>query len=99
MKLADFIHSLGITRTEAARQLRWPNAKITRLCVDDAWPASGADARRLFEWSGGQVTPLDFMPPPGSDDPLTLAHYVPAGERGRPPKADADEDETDGAEA
>ena len=66
MKLITYLTDRKIKRTDFAAQIGVVPSYVTALCADECWP-SKAVAGRIFEATGGAVTPNDFLQPTASE--------------------------------
>lgn len=60
MKLADYLASNNIKRTEFAEKIGVSPQTITGWCDHAFWPGRD-NATKIFEETGGAVTPTDFL--------------------------------------
>lgn len=60
MKLADYLRREGISRAEFARRLGKSEGMVSLLCSGDTWLSKNT-AQQIFDATGGEVTPTDFM--------------------------------------
>lgn len=67
MKLLAYLKAKKIKRTDFAAQIGVVPSYVTALCADECWP-SKAVAGRIYEATGGAVTPNDFLRPRPSSE-------------------------------
>lgn len=60
MQLSDWLAREKISKSEFARRLNVSPGAITGWCDGSFWITKD-NARRIFEETGGAVTPTDFM--------------------------------------
>ena len=61
MRLADWLRSNRISRTDFARRIGLSNAAVTQLCNHQAAWMSRETAATIMRETGGAVTPNDFL--------------------------------------
>lgn len=78
MKMSSYIAAHGLTLTEMAVRLGLPVQTVSRYASGARRPRE-AEMVRIYEVTGGQVTPNDFFdlpgqpPPPGASGPASHA--------------------------
>jgi 3,4-dihydroxy 2-butanone 4-phosphate synthase/GTP cyclohydrolase II len=60
MKLAEYLESNGIKRSEFASRIGVSGGRVTQLCEDGGWPSREV-AERITAETGGAVTADDFL--------------------------------------
>jgi transcriptional regulator with XRE-family HTH domain len=60
MTFSEWLRRNGVTQAEAARQLRVTRGHVNDLTNSRFWP-SWAIATRIYDLTGGKVTPNDFF--------------------------------------
>jgi 3,4-dihydroxy 2-butanone 4-phosphate synthase / GTP cyclohydrolase II len=60
MHLADWITEHGYRRIDVARRLGISSGHISDLCRGRFWPSREL-AQRIYDMTGGAVTPNDFL--------------------------------------
>ncbi|MGJ8626276.1 MAG: hypothetical protein ACSHXB_04875 [Sulfitobacter sp.] len=70
MRLNDFLHSSGVTMTDFAEQIGTTTATVSRIADGLVVPRRKL-LERIYEVTGGQVTPNDLtgIHPPDRDAP------------------------------
>jgi plasmid maintenance system antidote protein VapI len=63
MRLADYLDREKISPAEFARRIEMSEGMVSLLCRDQTW-LSKKTAQRIFDITGGSVTPTDFLPQP-----------------------------------
>jgi 3,4-dihydroxy 2-butanone 4-phosphate synthase/GTP cyclohydrolase II len=72
MKLDQWIEHHGLRRVEFARKLGLSPGHVTDLCQARFWPTRLL-AQGIWEMTGGEVTPNDFLFPPTEEEELAAA--------------------------
>lgn len=65
MKLADYLETKGIKRSDFAREIGVTAGWVTCLCDGSGWPSQDV-GERIAKATGGIVTPNDFMSGPST---------------------------------
>jgi 3,4-dihydroxy 2-butanone 4-phosphate synthase/GTP cyclohydrolase II len=75
MRLADWLRSNRISRTDFARRIGLSNAAVTQLCNHQAAWMSRETAATIMRETGGAVTPNDFLDAAARKD-AAMSHSV-----------------------
>jgi 3,4-dihydroxy 2-butanone 4-phosphate synthase/GTP cyclohydrolase II len=67
MLLRDWLHRGRVKRIDFAGRVEISPSYLTDLCNGMAWPGRDV-AERIFRETNGEVTPLDFLRGPTTDE-------------------------------